>query len=96
MIVKVHIANERKIVAVCDKDLLGKKFEDGDLQMDLSSDFFKGKEMLPEQLEKEISNANVVNFVGKESVDFAIKKNIVQKEKVITIAGIPNAQGIIL
>ena len=49
MIVKVHSDKNRLIVAVCDNEVFGKKFYEGELQLDLSSDFFKGEEMKEEE-----------------------------------------------
>jgi hypothetical protein len=44
MIAKIHKTFDgRNVLAVCDSDLLGKKFEEKDLQIDLNSDFYKGK-----------------------------------------------------
>ena len=40
MIVKVHRTPDgRRLIAVCDNNLLGKKFEENDLQLDLTSNF---------------------------------------------------------
>ena len=45
-IVKLHKSPEGKtILAVCDAEIAGKYFEEGDLQLDLSSNFYKGEEM---------------------------------------------------
>ncbi|MBI2664793.1 DUF424 domain-containing protein [Candidatus Woesearchaeota archaeon] len=92
ILAKAHIINEKKIVAACDSDLLGKKFEEGDLQLDLTGEFYKGQEVNEQQLTEILKGAFTANFVGREAVEFAIKKGIIQKEKVLTVAGIPNAQ----
>ncbi len=36
ILAKTHVANGRKIVAACDSELLGKKFEEKNLQIDLT------------------------------------------------------------
>lgn len=44
MIVKMHKTQDNRIVlAVCDNDLLDKKFEEGKMQLDLTSYFYKGE-----------------------------------------------------
>ena len=40
----------RDIVAVCDSSILGKKFEQGNLQLDLKESFYKGEEVQEENL----------------------------------------------
>lgn len=96
MIVKIHKKETRTIVAVCDSDILGKKFEEGDLQLDLSSDFYNGKEMSEIDTGDIIRNAGSVNLVGEKSVEIGIKEGIVESSHVKKIAGIPYAQGIIM
>jgi hypothetical protein len=42
MYVKIHKTENKDIVAVCDEDLLGKKFEEKELILDVSEEFYKG------------------------------------------------------
>ena len=96
MIVKVHKTQDgRKIVAICDDELIGKKFEEGKLQLDLNSSFYKGKELEEGELTELIKDSYVVNIVGKKSMDFALKLGIVDKKNIIKIKNIPHAQAIL-
>jgi len=52
MIVKIHKSRERKILAVCDNELFGKKFEEGKLRLDLSSEFYDGEEVQEKNLSR--------------------------------------------
>ena len=92
MIAKAHIANERKLVAVCDEDILGKKFEENELQIDLTGDYFRGEKVTEEELEKILKGALAINFAGKKSVEFGLKKGLVKKEGIVRVAGVPHAQ----
>ncbi len=96
MIVKSHSAEGKKIVAICDSDLLGKKFEEGNKQLDLTSDFYKGKETGPEEVKKIILSAYIVNVVGEESIAFCIKLGIIDKGGILKIDGIPHAQAVLV
>ncbi|MCW8965223.1 MAG: DUF424 family protein [Candidatus Pacearchaeota archaeon] len=82
----------RDVVAVCDSDLLGKYFEEGDLQLDVKESFYKGEEVSYDEAVKIISNmANedaTFNIVGKESVRAGIEAGIISKEDVKEIQGI--------
>jgi len=42
MIVKVHEKESKILIAAADSDLIGGKFSDGEKQLDLTSDFYKG------------------------------------------------------
>ncbi len=93
MIVKIHDRKEGAIVCVVDKDLLGMKFEEGNLQLDLNSNFYKGEEKLPEEVGDLMRNAHGINLVGEKAIKLAIEEGIIQEEIVKRIAGIPYYQG---
>lgn len=93
MIVKIHKKDGRTVVAVCDDDLLGRKIEEGDLQLDLSSDFYKGTSYSDKGLVKDIMrNADVLNVVGKVAVALALEENLIDERHIIVIDGVPHAQ----
>ena len=92
MIVKVHKAKEGIILAVCDSDILGKKFETEKLQLDLTSSFYQGEEVSEDELRELIKTAYIINLVGEKSLEFVVKEGIIEKENAITIDGVPHAQ----
>ena len=94
MIVKI-IKYYRDIVAICDSELLGKKFEEGKLQLDVKESFFNGEETdeekaieIMQDMEKEDA---LFNIIGEESVNAALKAGIIKKEGIKKIQGIPFA-----
>jgi len=96
MIVKAHKTDDgRKILAICDSELIGKKFEEKNLQLDLSSSFYKGEEKNEGELIGLIREAYIVNIVGGRSVGFAIKRGVINKGNIIKIKNIPHAQAIL-
>lgn len=92
MIVKIHRINNQKIIAICDSDLIGKKFEQGNLQLDLASDFYRGDEKSEKEALELLKEAYIVNIAGKKSVDLALKAGILDLKGVIKIKNIPHAQ----
>ncbi|MBI2106177.1 DUF424 family protein [Candidatus Woesearchaeota archaeon] len=91
ILVKIHKAEKRKIISICDDNLVGKKFEDEDLQLDVSKYFYKGEKMKYEDVMKEIKGADSLNIVGEESIRFALKNNLIEEESIIRIKKIPHA-----
>ncbi len=94
MLVKIHRAT-RLAVAVCDSDLIGKKFEEGERQLDLTGQFFLGEEKTGEEV-KDLLNFYrnedaCFNIVGNESCKTAIDVNLIFKEGISKINGIPFA-----
>tara|TARA_Y100000310_G_scaffold94866_1_gene92655 strand:+ start:67 stop:360 length:294 start_codon:yes stop_codon:yes gene_type:complete len=93
MIIKVHKTQEGRVVlSICDKEILGKKFEEGNLQLDLSSSFYAGEESGENKIRLELRDANIVNIVGEKSVNFCVKLGIVDVKTVGKIKGIPHVQ----
>ena len=93
MLVKIH-KNQlgQEIIAVCDSDLIGKKFEEGNKQLDLTTDFYKGEEKTEGEIGDLMRNAYIVNLVGEKAIALAVKENIIAEEHIIKIANIPIAQ----
>ena len=89
MIVKKHIRDKKLILVVCDSDLIGKKFEQDNLQLDLTSDFYKGEPMPDEKIMELVKRSYIVNITGKKSVNFF--KDFLTEENIIKIENIPHA-----
>jgi len=94
MLVKIHNAY-RTTISICDSGLIGKKFVEGNYQLDLTGRFFAGEEKSPFQLKKIIQRGLVedatFNIVGKESCDFAKKIGLISNKGTLTIKGVPVA-----
>ncbi len=92
MYVKIHKTGKNIIVAICDENLLGKKFEEKNCQLEISEEFYKGEIMPEKEIIKIIKTAPIVNLVGKKSVDLGIKSGIVSKEDIKKVKGVPHVQ----
>lgn len=94
MLIKI-IKTYRDVVAVCDKELIGKIFEEDKFQLDVKENFFNGDETDEEkaiEVMKQMSmNDSTFNIVGKKSVNTAIKAGIISKEDIKEIQNIPFA-----
>ncbi len=95
MIVKVHKRNDRTIVAVCDSDLVGRKFTEGERQLDLTGDFYKGEELSDKEVGDLIRNADIINLVGPNAIKIGLQEEVITQDHIITIDNIPHAQAII-
>ena len=94
IIAKIHTRNETSILALCDPEILGKKFEEGDLQLDLTSNFYKGEEI--DENEIHFEKYEIINAVGEKSVNLLLKNKLIDQDKIIKIAGIPHAQCVVM
>jgi len=94
MFIKI-IKSYRDTVAVCDSSILGKRFEQGNFQLDLKESFYKGEEVSEEkaiEIMKTMSAEDATfNIAGQESVDAALKAGVISQESIGKIQGIPFA-----
>lgn len=94
LLVKIH-TSYRKIVAVCDAELLGKRFEQGKMQLEVRKEFYGGERKTEREvvklLQEEEREDATFNLVGTKAVNAGIKAGVINKEGVLRIRGIPNA-----
>jgi len=96
MIIKKHVADGRRLIlAICDDELLGKRFEEKNKQLDISPSFYEGEKIDEIELARLIKMAYIVNAVGKDSVGCCIKAELCREEDVPKIRGIPYFQAIL-
>ena len=91
---KVH-ESYRCVVAVCDKDVYGRRLKEGDRVLDLSGPFFNGEVLGEDEVRERIADYNkedaTFNIVGERSVAIAKSMGLVKDEGVMTIEGVPFA-----
>lgn len=92
MIAKMHREGARLIIAMCDSDILGKKFEDGNRVLDLSSAFYKGTEVTKEKIRPFLKKAYVINAAGKQSIALLVEEGIIKKDSIRRIDDVPHVQ----
>jgi len=87
------IKSQRDIVSICDSSLIGKKFEEGEYQLDLKESFFLGKEVDEETAEDILIKMAIEDatfyIVGEEAVKVAINAGIIEENSVKHVQGIP-------
>jgi uncharacterized protein len=94
MYMKLH-KSYRTVVAICDSGLVGKKFIEGEKQLDVRESFYKGEEIehdeAVETMAFQAKEDATFNIVGEESVKAAIEAGVIAEEGVGKIRGIPYA-----
>jgi hypothetical protein len=94
MLVKIH-KSCRVTIAICDSDLIGKTFEEGNRQIKISESFFKGDEKTEQEVLKIMEDGaaedSTFNIVGEESVKAALKAGLIKKSGITRIQRVPVA-----
>lgn len=94
--IKIHKSVGSFVTSVCDSELVGKKFKEGKLVLDVSERFYKGELINEDKVKDYLKNSTNVNIVGERSVDIALKLGLISKEHILTIEGVPHAQSVVL
>ncbi len=87
------VRSQRDVVAICDSELIGKKFEEGKLQLDVKESFFRGDEFDDASalilLNKMLQEDATFCIVGKKAVELSLEAGVVQEDGIKTVEGIP-------
>lgn len=79
------------LVTVCDSELFGKTFEEGELSLEIEESFYGGKEASVEECLSALEKATIGNLVGS-IVEHAIEDGYVDSKNVLEIEGVQHAQ----
>lgn len=92
MIVSKKSSLHGMLLVITDSEILGKKFEEGKLQLDLSKKFYQGEEMNKEKVKDLIPEARYIHATGKEAVGTLVEEDIVESDKILHVQNIPHAE----
>ena len=74
---------------ICDANLVGRTFNDTDLTINISKNYFAEQIVGENEAEKLLRNASIINMVGTETVALSVKIGIGSSKGVKEIDGIP-------
>ncbi len=85
------VGNER-MVAVCDRALLGKEFSGDGLSIEVSEEFYSGSEGQWEEILPLVRESAIVNAVGEDIINLLVENGLVDRKYILNIGGVPHAQ----
>lgn len=81
------------VIAVCDRDLIGKIFQDHDsgavLNLRAHSSFYVGKLASKPEVLEALKDFTSANLVGKRSITVALEAGLAEQKHVKKVAGTP-------
>jgi len=89
---KLSKCGKHVLLAACDEELLGETLRDGKIVFNVGEEFYKGSKMPVNEAIELMEESTVVNLVGANIVNKAIKQGMVHPEAVLKICGVPHAQ----
>lgn len=88
---KIFSFRGKKIVAICDKNLLGKKIGK-DPKILVKKSFYGGKLIDEKKASELMENSTICNILGKDIIKLALKNKFITEENVMFIGDVPHAQ----
>jgi hypothetical protein len=92
MYLKIHKVSGEVMVAICDCELLGKTFDEGELCLSVEAAFFGDEEATAQEVAKALAGATIANMVGERAVACAIETSCIDGENILRVDGVPTAQ----
>ena len=92
MIVKERETEQGLLVAVCDSDVLGETFEEGEFSLTVTEEFYGGDEVDEGAVVDSLGRADIANIVGTRAVALAIEEGIVDEANVLEVGETRHAQ----
>ena len=84
--------DEGLLVAVCDADVLGETFENGEVSLTVTEEFYDGDPADPEDILGSLARCSTANLVGEQAVELAIEHGYVAEDNVLDLEGTLHAQ----
>ena len=93
---KVYRVRGEIVVAVCDSELVGKIFRDGDLKIEVKESFYGEEDVNEDEVKRALRMATIANITGKRAVQLAIEMGIIDRENVLKIGDCWHAQMVVI
>lgn len=90
--IKEYSSGLNVLVAVCDEELVGQSFAEGELNLTITESFYKGEAVTEAEVVASLKQANIANLVGERAIKCALANSFIEEANVIFVEGVPHAQ----
>jgi hypothetical protein len=93
MYLKIHRTTAGdEVVAVCDRELLDTRIQQGDLEIHITKAFYGNSPATPEEVKEALRCAGNINLIGERTIALAIEMGLIGNNGFIRIGSVPHAQ----
>ncbi len=93
---KIYKIRGEVLLAACDRELLGKKFVEDELQLEVKKEFYFESYVSERTFINSMKIATIANLVGERVIKIAIREGYIDRDNVIRIDGVPHAQMVLI
>ncbi len=91
MYCKTFETQNGKVLACCDREVIGKNLVDGPYDVTIEEKFYKGELITEEKLAELLGEAISINLFGTKAVGVALKRGFLTEKDIKRIAGVEHA-----
>ena len=95
MIVSIKQGPHGSLIIITDNKIIGKTFSEGKLQLDFTKKFYQGEEKTGQEVKKLMLEAQHLHLSGEKTVALGVELNLVDKERILWVKGIPHAEVVV-
>jgi hypothetical protein len=94
MLLNEHDTNQGLLVTVCDADIVGDTFENGDVSLTVEEDFYAEEADQADEttVVDALARANIANIVGTRAVALAVEHEFIDETTVLDVGDTRHAQ----
>jgi len=92
MYLKNHVFDGTLLVAICDHELIGQTFSEGELTLEVSEFFYKGALSSAHGVMAALGKAMFANLAGERAIECAREGGFITEDNILIIDGVPHAQ----
>ena len=92
MILTERTTDQGLLVTACDTEVLGETFEEEDISLEVTEDFYGGEKVEADDVIDSLSRASIANLVGTEVVQLAIEEGFIDEDRVLEVGSTLHAQ----
>lgn len=93
---KVWRIQNEVMLAACDSNLLGKRFEEGELHIEIKREFYHESFVTEKAFRNALKMATIINLVGENVIRIAVEEGIIDRDNIIRISSVPHAQAVVM
>lgn len=93
MYLKIHHNSAgNEVVAVCDRELLDTRIQQGDIDIHISEAFYGKSPATPDEVRAALRCAGNINLIGERAVALAVEMGLIGTHGYMLIGSVPHAQ----
>ncbi len=88
MLARMHRMGGDTILAVCDKEVVGRTLKGDGRSLTVTESFYKGTQIEEETLVEWMKSASSMNIVGNRAVEIAIREGYASQDQAFELDGV--------